>query len=94
MNQLVGYLLLDTSKIIFLNKKKEKEKKEKKEKKEVTNTFTNFNISPSINELQNIKYIRFKCLNCNRINYIKKLFCNLDCRYSYKFRKEDEEKKK
>ena len=85
MNQLVGYLLLDTSNIVLSNKKKQI--------KEVTNTFTNFNISPIINELQNIKYVRFKCLNCDRINYINKFFCNLDCRSSYKLKKEDEEKK-
>lgn len=78
--------------LFFSSKNKSKTFKEKqllkKKKMKLTNTFTSYQDMFSIDE-KTAQLIRYKCINCSKINYNEKLYCDIDCETNYKLNNEN-----
>ena len=64
-------------------------KKEIKNKNKNYITFTDYNSKLELpnTDLNLTKFTKFNCINCEKINYSHNLFCDIDCKTSYEFKK-------
>ena len=89
----IGYLFYFPnykSKSLKINNFNKNHNKNNNKNNKLYNTFTDYNYNFDLPNNDSTKLTKFNCINCNKINYEHKLFCDIDCKTSYGFKNKNE----
>ena len=88
----IGYLFLFPPHKAKSLKIKKEIKNKNKNKNYITFTDYNSKLELPNTDLNLTKFTKFNCINCEKINYSHNLFCDIDCKTSYEFKKKKRRK--